>query len=1101
MNSAIKISIFSGFLLLLATGTVFAQEKILIRGNVISSFDKQPLIGASVVEMNKDNRTISGTATNLDGDFSLQISNVNNKLAISYVGYVTKELTIGSNTNFKVALDEQSALQEVIVTATPKQKVGSIEINERDVSMAISKINADELSNLNVASIDDALQGRLAGVDITANAGDPGSGMSIRIRGITSISGNNQPLIVVDDMPLETSVGADFDFSTATEEEFSQLLNVAPEDIQDIVVLKDAAAKAVWGAKAANGVLVIRTKRGTISPPRITFVAKGGMLPTPNSIPTLTGDEYSTMILDSYKNAGIPLNLLSTAGQPFAYDPHNPYMFYNYRNNTDWIKAVSQTGYNQDYNLSVRGGSPKVRYSFSAGYYDETGTTIGTNLSRLNTRLNLDYYVSDKIRFSADVAYTHSENRRNFLPGSDDKFDVHARAYTMMPNQGIYEYNEFGVQMPTYFTPINGPQGSYPTTFNPVALAKLGYFNTKSEKIVPHLQLGITPNATWRYTFDVGFDVSNDRKEKFLTQDASGVNWYDTQNFNAASLGEPESFVIQTTNKLTFTPQLNDAIHRFIAVLGAYTYSRNSYGFDVSTAGSPSNYLTDPVNYYILDSGLTKNSPGLGSGVENQTNMNVYLNANYTFLDRYIIYGNMAFYGDSRFGKDYRYGVFPAISGRWRISGEPLLKGITGKWLDDFSVRASYGVTGKSPDNDYLYFNRYSTYTYGYLGESTSYPSSLELKELHWERSVESNYGLNFIAFNYKLNIDFDAYIRTTNDQFNKSVNIPTSSGFSSMGLNGGTLRVRGWELDINYTPLKTKEWNVNVAFNMAWQDNTYLDVSDYADMDNFDYWSTNGTYITRIIQGQPAGAFYGYKYDGVYLNKEQTIAVGKDGKQIMTTDEYGNTVPVYMKFGYPSVIYQFQPGDARYVDVNKDGQINYQDIVYLGNYNPLFYGGITPSVKWRNLSLNSTFYYRYGNKIVNGARMSMESMYNFDNQATSVLRRFQHEYDNPADAPAGLLPRALHGQGYNWLASDRFVEDGSFLRWKSITFRYNFTKNLLAKWKLQELYLYLTLQNVMLFTNYTGQNPEISLDNNKFTDNARTPVSQIYTLGLNLSF
>ena len=1081
----------------MATSNVLAQDKILVRGTVIAGDDKEPIIGATVVEINAENRTLASAITNLDGNFSIFISNTANKLSISYVGFKKQEITIGNNTDIKVTLQTTGReLQEVTVSAKPKQRVGSMDIEERDISMSISRLNADEIAELSVASIDEAMQGRMAGVDIMANAGDPGSGMSIRIRGITSISGNNQPMIVVDGIPLETEVGADFDFSTATEEEFSALLNVAPADIKDIVVLKDAAATAMWGSKAANGVLQITTRRGTISPPKITLVVKTGISPQPAAIPRLSGNEYSTMILESHMNAGRPLDLLSTAGRPFGYDPRDPYNFYNYGNNTDWINAVSQTGYTQDYNLSVRGGSSKVRYSFSAGYYNASGNTIGTGLSRINTRLNLDYFVSDKIRFSADIAYTHSENQRSFLHNDDDEKkgrDIRSRAYIMMPNQGIYEFNELGVKMPVYFTPLSGPQGSYPSTFNPVALANLGDFNIISEKIIPHLQLQITPNSVWRYTFDVAFDVGNDRKEKFLTKDASGVLWYDNQYFNAASIAEPESFVIQTFNKLYFTPTFADEYkHRLITLLGVNAYSRESYSFDVSTAGSPSNYLTDPVNYYIIDNGLS-------SGIGQQRNLNMFLNVNYTFLDRYIIYGNMSLSGDSRFGKNYRYGIFPAISGRWRVSDEPWMKKIKGTWLNDFSLRASYGITGKSPDKDYIFFNRYSTYSYGYLGESTSYPSSLELKDLRWERSVQNNYGLNFVAFDYKFNLEFEYYIRTTKDQFSDKTSIPTSSGFSTMAFNYGTMRNRGFELSVDYTAIRTRDLTVRVNFNVAREENAVLDISEYAEIDNFNKWNVNGEYITRIVEGQPHGAFYGYKYDGVYLNQNQTIAIGKDGNKINTTDVNGNVVPLYMQFGYPSVRYQFQPGDARYVDINNDGQINYQDIVYLGDYNPLFYGGITPSIKWKNLSLNTVFYYRYGNNIVNRARMELEKMYNFDNQATSTLRRFRHEYDNPADAPSDLLPRALYGQGYNWLASDRFVEDGSFIRWKSFTLRYNFPKNILSMLKLQETYVHFTMQNVYLWTNYTGQDPEIKIG--KFEDTARAPVPKSFNLGVNVSF
>jgi len=969
-----------------------------------------------------------------------------------------------------------------------------LDIDERDISMAISRLSAEEIADLNVASVDEALQGRMAGVDIMANAGDPGSGMSIRIRGITSISGNNQPMIVVDGIPLETEVGADFDFATATEEEFSQLLNVAPADIKDIVVLKDAAATAIWGSKAANGVLQITTKRGTISPPRINFRATVGFSPQPDAVPTLSGNEYSTLILEEFANSARgPLDLLSTTGKPFAYDPRDPYNFYNYGNNTDWVSAVSQTGYTQDYNVSVRGGSSKVRYSFSTGYYNSRGNTIGTALSRINTRLNLDYFVSDKIRFSADVAYTHSENQRNYLPNGSESSDVRSRAYTMMPNMGIYEYNEKGEQMSTYFTPTSGPQGNYPSFFNPVALANLGDFNITSEKIIPHLQVQITPSAAWRYTFDVGFDVGNDRKDKFLTETASGVSWDDTY-FNQAQMNDNESFVIQTFNKLYFTPQLDEMKHRLIALLGVNTYSRESYSFGVATSGSPSNYLTNPTNFYIWG------SDALSSGVGQQRSMSTYMNVNYTFLDRYTIFGNLAYNGDSRFGKNYRYGLFPAISGRWRISHEPWLKKVRGKWLDDFSVRASYGITGKSPDSDYLYFNRYTTSDYGYLGESTSYPTTLELKELRWERSIQNNYGLNFVAFDYNLNIEFDYYTKTTKDQYSARTKIPTSSGFSTMALNYGTVRNEGLELSINYTAIRTRDWNVNISFNIAREENSMTEVSEYAELDNFNKWNVNGTYITRIVEGQPYGSFYGYKYKGVYLNKEQTIALDENGNQIMSRNaKTGEIEPVYMTFGYPSINYQFQPGDAIYEDINHDGQINYQDIVWLGDYNPLFYGGFTPSVKYKNWKLTTVFFYRVGNKIVNGARMSMENMYSFDNQATSTLRRWRHEYADASQAPADLLPRALYQEGYNWLASDRFVEDGSFLRWKSLTLRYDFSRSLLTKWKLQELYLYFTVNNIALLTNYTGQDPEIRLG--AMTDNARAPVPKLYTLGLSVAF
>ncbi|MDR0682657.1 MAG: SusC/RagA family TonB-linked outer membrane protein [Dysgonamonadaceae bacterium] len=1082
-------------LFILLSTNVSAQQKALIRGTVISAQDKLPLIQASVVERNSDDRTVSSTVTNLDGNFSLNVTDTRNKLVISYMGYKTKEIPVGSNTAIKIELEEDNQmLSEVVITAKPKSTVGNLQIDDRDISMSIAKLSAGEIADLHVASIDEAIQGRMAGIDIVSNAGDPGSGMSIRIRGTTSINGDNQPMIVVDGIPLETEIGADFDFSTASEEEFSQLLNVAPADIKDIVVLKDAAATAIWGSKAANGVLQITTQRGTVSPPKVTFRGTYSLSPLPPAVPTLTGDEWSTMILEAHLNRGEILDPL--VHPEVAYDPNNPEYYYNYSNNTDWVKAVSQTGYAQDYNLSVRGGSNKVRYSFSTGYYDQKGNTIETGLQRINTRMNLDYFVSDKLRFSADIAYTHSNNQRNFVPNDDkDKYDVRTHAYKKMPNQSIYYINERGEQTPLYFTPVSNLQGSYPGVFNPVAMARDGEYTIISEKIIPHLNIAYVPNLTWRYTVDVAFDAGNDKRKKFLPQTATGLQWWNNQT-NWTSEKDDESFVIQTFNKLFFTPQNEDQDrHRLIGLIGVNTYDRSSYSYYAATSNLASPLLKDPsIESRIYPGGEIKSEFG------QQRTVSTYANVNYTFLDRYTVFGNIAYNGDSRFGKNYRYGLFPAVSGRYRISGESFMKDWT--WLDDFSLRASWGITGKAPKKDYLFYNRYNTYNYSYMGENATYPAELELSELRWEECYQNNFGINLVAMDYKLNIEFDYYIRSTKNQYMENTAIPSTSGYSKMRfLNYGTLENKGFELSINYTPVRTKNWNLNFAFNLARSENRITQISEYIELYEGN-WDENGKYLSRTILNQPVGAFYGYLYDGVYVNKEQTIARDKSGNPIYTVDNQGRPVPTYMKFGYSTVNYEFQPGDARYVDVNHDGNINYQDIVYLGDYNPLFTGGLTPSVKYRNFSLNTVFYFRYGNDIINMARMEMENMYYSDNQSKAVLKRFRQEYENPAEAPADLLPRALYGVGYNWLASDRFVEDGSFLRWKSITFRYNFKKDWITRFKLSDLYFYFTMQNIYVWTNYTGQDPEVSITGeNPGRDFARAPIPKTYTFGVNLTF
>jgi len=1085
----LKICLLFGILIFSSAG-LLAQEKVLIRGNVISANDKLPLIQASIAEINKDNRVVSSTVTNIDGNFSLYVTDVNNKLSVSYIGYKKTVVSIGSNTNLKISLAEDNLLSEVVVTAKPTRSIGGMNIDERDISMSVSRLDASEIADLHAASVDEMIQGRMAGVDITANAGDPGSGMAIRIRGITSFSGDNQPMIIVDGVPLETSISSDFDFATATEEEFSQLLNVAPSDIKEIMVLKDAAATAIWGSKAANGVLQITTQRGTISAPKVSFRMTNSFYPKPRHIPTLSGNEYTTLILESQLNRGIVLSPLEYP--QFAYDPNNPEYYYNYSQNTDWVDAVSQNGSAQDYYLSVRGGSSKVRYAFSTGFFNQVGNTIETGLQRINTRLNLDYFVSDKLRFSADMAYTHSDIERNYVPNSNSaNADVRSHAYTKAPNQSIYYYNEFGLQTPNYFTPVNNPQGSYPNVFNPVAMARDGQNNIFSETILPKLSIQYQPNLDWRYTFDVSFQALNEKRKKFLPQSATGLPWSNEQT-NSASDSDSESFTINTFNKLYYTPNFaNSNIHRLIGVAGVHTYEGSSYSYNANSANLANPQLQDPS----IPS-RTYPAGGSSSPSSRERIIESFLNVNYTYLDRYTIYGNLNYNGSSRFGRNHRFGLFPAISGRYRISGEKFMEDIA--WLDDLSFRASYGYSGKAPGKNYLFYNNYDTYDWTYLGSSATYPRNLELRELRWEKSTQQNYGLNFVALDYKFNLEFDYFIKTTKDQFTESVNIPSSSGFSSMSMNHGIVENKGWELNINYKPVKTRDLNIDLAFNIASYENVVKEVHEYANLYG-GTWDANGSYLTRIILNQPLGSFYGYKYDGVYLNESQTIAKGKNGQPIYTVDDQGMQVPVYMRFGYPSVDYTFQPGDAKYVDLNNDGNINYQDIAYLGDFNPLFYGGLTPSIKYKQFSLNTVFHFRYGNDVINMTRMELEKMYNYDNQSKAVLKRWRHSYENEADAPEGLLPRALYGEGYNWLASDRFVEDGSFLRWKSATVRYNFKKELLTRINVSELYLYMTVNNLHVWTNYTGQDPEVSLGSGK--DYSRAPVAKSFTFGLNISF
>lgn len=1083
------------FVSLLISISSIAQTKMIIRGTIISATDKQPLTGVSVVEKDKNNRILNNTITDIDGNYTLKVNGKGSIISYSYVSFKTITKTVSNTDVINLALeDDTHSFSEVIVTAQKQVNTGIGNIPERDLSYAVSKIDTKELEGLQVSSIDEALQGRMAGVDIVANSGEPGAGMSIRIRGTTSINNGSDPLIVLDGIPFDTSIGADFDFATADEQNYAQLLNISPSDIQEITVLKDAAATALYGNKGANGVLLIKTKRGTVGPPRVSYTFKGTLNTPATPIRTLDGGQYTSLILEEFQNAGSQSG--SDTRPELLIDPNNPYIYNNYNKNTDWYGALTKNGFTQEHNISVSGGGEKAIYRTSLGYLDQTGTVIGQGYSRLTASLALDYNVSDKLKFSVNLGFTHSETDKNYINGIENT------AYTKMPNQSIYEYNVFGELTPNYFSPAVTPQGLWNSStdkgiYNPVAMANSGSYKIKNDRIIPkfNLQYWIVPEVL-KYQGDLAFDINTIKENRFLPQIATGRPWPE-YSVNRSSDLNTEGFTIQTFSKLIYTPKLSDN-HYIMGILQFSSYDGRDASYGETSALSASTYLQDPtIASQIIGTGL-----GLNSGSSQSRSLSLLGMLHYKFLDRYIFTGSVRRDGDSKYSSKNRIGYFPSASVRWRVSGEPFMKEI--KSISDFSLRASTGISGNPVKKNYLYYNSYSTYNYTYLGETGVYSNGLQLSDLRWERVSDLNIGANLIMFDNRLNIDFNWYNRRTNDLYFDKLTIPSTSGFNTIGANAGTLDNKGWELSINTTPIKTKEFSLDVNFTFARSENQIISISDNVALQSVPS-AGNGKYLTAVKVNNPYGSFYGYKYDGVYLNQSQTVAKDVNGNPIYTYDSNGNKQTVQMKYWYPSIGYNFQPGDAKYVDINHDGNINAQDIVYLGNMNPLLNGGFGPTFRWRNsLSFTAYFYYRYGGKVINQTRMDMESMYGYDNQSTAVLKRWRNPYEDESTAPEGLLPRALYGQGYNYLGSDRFVEDGSFLRFKSMTLTYNFDKAVVKKFGLSDLRFWCTMQNIYIWTNYTGMDPEITLrsgfaDLGKDTSRSGRPSD--YSMGFTVTF
>jgi TonB-linked SusC/RagA family outer membrane protein len=1059
-----------------------AQTNLNISGVVTAESDGMPLVGATVVEKNKDNRIVNAVVVDFDGNYSIRVSNAKATLTFSYVGFNTKEIVLDDSRVVNVALkDDVSQLDEVVIRVRPKVFTGVFNIEERRIATAVETIKMSELAETVSGGVTDQMQGRLSGVDITASSGEPGAGMSIRIRGTSSLNASSEPLIVINGIPFETEIDDSFDFGSADEEQYASMIGVSPDDIEEISVLKDAAATAQYGSRAANGVLLITTKRGTQGKAIFSYSYKGTVGWQPNGIPMLNGDQYSTLIKEENLDANI-----RTEFPQIEYNPS--YELYNlYNKNIDWVDEITQLGETKEHFLSVSGGGEKSSYRVSGGYKKQVGTTVGTGLTNFNARAILDYNISDKLTIASELSYNHSLIDKSFIQKvNGQNVGIRALALTKMPNQSIYELDEFGNEMDSYFTPENAFQGNGSVYYNPVAMANLSGYKVEKDRIIPTFRINYSPIETLSFRSIVSFDISIDKTNRFVPEEALGTTWTGSTS-NLSTYVDSEFFVMRTDNSLTWHPNLGDD-HSLFALVKAETYEKTSKGYGVATSNSPSTNLQTPT----VPSRVEGGGGGIASSFSQSRTVGFNFMFNYQYLDRYILSGGVRSEGNSKFGSNYRYGVFPSIAGKWIFSDEEFMEPLE-DFVEELSLRASYGVNGNSPNFNYGQYNTYNTYNYNYLDNRPVYPNNMELVDLRWETVVQKNLGLTFSLFENRISGDLEFYEKETKDLLNKNTFIPSTTGFNSVPfLNLGNIQNKGFELNVKTKVINNKNFKLALDFNFSRNTNTITKITEAQDVEDGNPLATGeDAYLKRIQEGNPIGSFYGYRYKGVFSTSDDTFALDENDEIIYDI----NGVPKQMTFNNSR---EFRAGEARYEDINKDGTIDRLDVVYLGNANPLLYGGFGPTLTYKNFRFNFFFNYRLNQKVINLARMNTESMDDYDNQSTAVLRRWRFEGD------VTDIPKASLGNEVNTLASDRFLEDASFLRLKYVTFRYSLPSSFVKKMNFTKASIYVTGNNLLTFTKYTGADPETggSSDWKKLGyDRNQTPQSKQVTLGLNLSF
>lgn len=1075
-----KILLISGLLFFLLSGfnKVYGQSAI-IKGKITDSVTKESLMAVNIVEVDKNGRFISGITSDINGNYVLKVSDVKNQIQVSFIGYKKQTFTIDGRTTIDIKLETESvAVGDVVVTGAKMSNDGLTQV--RDRATAVTRLELKGMESVMSTSVEDMLQGRLGNVDISSVSGDPGAGLNIRIRGTASLNARNQPLIVINGIPYDANIDDGFDFASADIEKFGNLIDVSPEDIESIEVLKDAASTAVWGSRASNGVLMIKTKRGTKSKPIFEYTFKLTSAHEPDPIPMLDGAGYARLITEEHYN--VTYNQFSS--QEIAFDPEWE-EYHNYSQNTNWVKEITQVAYTNQHDFSVRGGGDKSRYNMSMGYFNEGGTTIGNNLAKLNLRSSLDYDLSSKLQFKSDIMFTRY-NQDNTYDVEDSEYggwkSLRAVAYRKMPNLSVYDLDTLGNSSGEYFTPLNTLQGTARDYYNPVAFANLASqkrFKDNARALFT-AKWSITPKLTWNGT--VTLDLFDQKISKFLPYKAIGYEYTNDITNRAVNEFSKKSSIF-TINQLIYRPDFGPD-HDVLFMGQVDTEESRSRWYKTESSQSASPYITEPVN--------DKHLNYFGASYTEYRSLGFYATGNYKWKDKYSIMVGAKYEGNSKFSAESRWGLFPTVAGFWRLSGEEFMKSAT--WMDDLKIRMSWGQSGNSPAGNYLYYNTYKAGSnYSYMDMQGVQPNGIELTSLQWETIDQINPGISFIGLNSRLTIEADYYRKKTLNLYLENSGIPDHTGFSSIDRNDGEMENRGYEFMIDYTIIKQKDFQLNFNLNLSHNENKVLSLPENYSLE-YGNMLENGNYKISIVPGEALGGFFGYEYLGVYASDADAIVRDKNGDPVYGL---GSDVPLSMIMGGPSG-YVFEGGDAKYKDQNYDGKIDELDIVYLGDLNPKFMGGTGFRVQYKGFILNSFFYFKVGQEIINQTRMDTEKMYNYDNQSTATDWRWRREGDITD------MPRALYNQGFNWLGSDRFVEDGSHIRLKSLSLSYMVKPEVSKKLRLTDIKLYATAYNLYTWTNYSGQDPDVAPPTRPDSlpkDYSKTPPSKKFMFGLNLIF
>ena len=1029
---------------LFASASAFAQLRV--TGTVLDASTGEPMAGASVIEQG----TKGGTTTDSKGHFSLNVSNRQSVLTFSFIGMVSQNIQVGNQTSITVELQQDVTQIENVVVS-----IGYGDALKKNVAGSLSVLGTTEIAKSKGPSFMDAMQGRIAGVQVSSSSGEPGAGMDIVIRGGNSINAGTHPLYVIDDVQIDINESEVATSSyTSSNVAYNPLSGINPADIESITVLKDASATAIYGSRGANGVIIVKTKGGHGEKASVDFDMSVGISRVANTIDVLQGQEFA-----EYRHVAFPTNetwAIDTNGdgKPDTVRDFSDYPSHN------WQDEIMRTAVTQSYNIGVSsGGNGKTKLSASAGYLNQEGIVKKNSMERFTGRIRFDSDISKTLAVGGTINFSHIVTKGPVVSAGSNAYNGLVQSFILykpLIRTDDDDDADFSENVSSSMT-------------NPITFLNDSYKATTQDRTIADIYLKYKPHKNLTLRVSGGGTIVKSKAEEWYPATTS---WGYTKN-GLAVITDRGTEAWQTSNTLTYA--LSKEKHYFNAVLGFELRSYTSSSLNTRAEGFENQSYNG-----VFDMGAAAVFPNaVQTSRSRNTSESEFLRVNYTYDNRYILTASIRRDGSSKFGANTKYGYFPSAALAWNVAKEEFMK--RQEVFSDLKLRLSYGATGNDRIPAYQSLSRTSKSYYGNAAGGIMLgltPAEIANPELKWETTHQFNAGINMSMFRNRLNIEADIYHKKTTDML-LHADVAGQTGSFHQWQNIGRVDNKGFELTINTVNIQTRNftWTTNLNFNM-----NRNEVKSMGNVSSLPVKVGGGHFseVGRVLVGHPIGSGWGYVYDGIY----QLDDFNEDGSLKEGVARFAGLTP--------------QPGDMKFKDIGgNDGVIDpVNDKTVVSNSDPKHYGGFTNNFTYKNFDLSVMFQWSWGNDIINIGRYRYEGFTPWYNVTEDYFRN-RWTPENPTNR----YP-SIDGEGKTEMSS-YYVEDGSYLRLKNITLGYTIPRHISRKVGISHARIYVTAENIFTWTDYSGYDPEVAFHNRLISglDYTTYPRARSFFFGLSIKY